>query len=75
MGRGGDGIDEDADTVGPKVPGYRRARGQDDDVGVRHVLEDDLFGLLDGQTNHLRPCPFGLLSGGGGGLFRGGAHR
>jgi hypothetical protein len=69
MGRLGDGVDEDADTVGAKILGHRRADGQHDDVGVGLVLENDLLGLLYAQPNHLRPRRLAA-----GALFRGGAH-
>ena len=55
-GRGGhDSVDDDADTVGPEVEGHRRASRKDIDVGVRHVLKDDLLGLLDGLSHYLWP--------------------
>ena len=50
------GVDEDADTVGPEVPGHRCADREDLDVlHVRPVLHDGLLGLLDGLPNQLRP--------------------
>ena len=51
-----DGVDEDADTVGPEVLGHGGADREDlDDLHVRPVLHDDLLGLLDGLANQLRP--------------------
>ena len=50
------GVDEDADTVGPEVPGHGGADREDlDDLHIRPVLHDDLLGLLDGLPNQLRP--------------------
>ena len=55
IGRLGDGVDEDADTVGAVIHGHRRADWQDDDVGVGLVLEDHLLGFLHAEADHLRP--------------------
>jgi hypothetical protein len=52
-GRLGDGVDEDADAVGPEVHGDRGAEGHRHDMGIRHVLEDDLLRLLGGKAHHL----------------------
>jgi hypothetical protein len=65
-----DGVDEDADAVGHPVHRHRRAGGQDDDVGVGHVLEDDLLGLLRRQAHDLRPRRLLLAAGGVHGAHR-----
>uniref|UniRef100_A0A452XLT1 Uncharacterized protein n=1 Tax=Aegilops tauschii subsp. strangulata TaxID=200361 RepID=A0A452XLT1_AEGTS len=67
-----DGVDKDAHTVGPQVQGDRCPCWEDDDVGFRLVLQNDLPGLLDGLPHHLRPR-LRLLNeeaSGGGGLRR-----
>jgi hypothetical protein len=71
MGRLGDGVDEDADTVGAEILGHRRADRQHVDVCVGLVFEDHLLGLLYAHPHHLRPrrLAAAALS-----CFRGGAH-
>ena len=62
VGRLGDGVDEDADTVGAVIHGHRRADWQDDDVGVGLVLEDHLLGFLHAEPDHLRPRRLGAAA-------------
>lgn len=62
MGRLGDDVDEDADTVRAIIRGHHGADGQHHDVGVRLVLEDHLLGVLHAQPDHLRPRRLGAAA-------------
>uniref|UniRef100_A0A0A9BJI2 Sci1 n=1 Tax=Arundo donax TaxID=35708 RepID=A0A0A9BJI2_ARUDO len=62
-----------ADAIELVIRGHRRARWHDDDIGVGHVFEDDLLGLLHTLPDHLRPRR--LAAGLGQLHFRRGAHR